>query len=112
MPSGNHAGPMGQGPGTGRALGFCSGYDTPGYTKGFGMGMGRGFGRGMGMGRGRGFGRGFNFGGFFPGLRQFLPWQQSVSKDDEIRMLRSQAEVLSRTQADLEKRLRELENRE
>ncbi|MDD4193027.1 MAG: DUF5320 domain-containing protein [Mangrovibacterium sp.] len=112
MPSGNRTGPMGQGPRTGRALGFCSGYDTPGYTKGFGMGMGRGMGQGMGMGRGRGFGRGFNFGGFFPGLGQFLPWQQSVSKDDEIRMLKSQAEALSRTQADLEKRLRELENRE
>jgi hypothetical protein len=106
MPSGNRTGPMGQGPGTGRSLGFCSGYDTPGYAKGFGMAMGRG----MGMGRGAGFGRGRNFGRFFSGLSQFFPWQQSVNKDDEIKMLKSQAEAFSRTQADLEKRLRELEN--
>ena len=110
MPSGNRTGPMGQGPRTGRSLGFCSGYDTPGYAKGFGMDMGRGFGRGMGMGRGAGFGRGRNFGWLFSGLSQFFPWQQSVSKDDEIKLLKSQAELLSRTQADLEKRLRELEN--
>lgn len=108
MPSGNRTGPMGQGPRTGRAFGFCSGYDTPGYTKGSGTAMGRGFGRGMG--RGRGFGQGRNFGSFFSGLGQFFPWRQSAGKDDEIRMLRSQSEVLSRTQADLEKRLRELEN--
>jgi hypothetical protein len=101
---------MGQGPRTGRGLGFCSGFDSPGYTKGLGIGMGRGFGRGMGVGRGCGFGRGFASGSFFSGLAQFFPWQQSVSKDDEIRMLKSQSEALSRTQADLEKRLRDLEN--
>jgi uncharacterized protein involved in tolerance to divalent cations len=66
----------------------------------------------MGMGRGAGFGRGRNFGWLFSGLSQFFPWQQSVSKDDEIKLLKSQAEALSRTQADLEKRLRELENPE
>lgn len=110
MPSGDRTGPLGQGPRTGRAFGFCAGYDTPGYTKGFGMGMNRGFGRGMGMGRGRGFGRGFNYGRFFSGFGQFFPWQYPLSKDDEIRMLKSQAETLSRTQAELEKRLRELEN--
>jgi hypothetical protein len=43
MPLGDRTGPMGQGPRTGRALGFCSGYDSPGYTKGVGGGMGRGF---------------------------------------------------------------------
>ncbi|MGE4587607.1 MAG: DUF5320 domain-containing protein [Mangrovibacterium sp.] len=106
MPSGNRTGPTGQGPGTGRALGFCSGYDTPGYTKGFGMAMGKGF----GFGRSCGSGRGRNFGWFFSGPGRFVPWQHSVSKDDEIRMLKSQSEALSRTQADLEKRLRELEN--
>ena len=43
MPSGDFAGPMGQGPMTGRSLDFCAGYDTPGYVKEFGGGMGRGF---------------------------------------------------------------------
>jgi hypothetical protein len=109
MPSGDRTGPVGQGPMTGRALGFCSGYDTPGYEKGFGGGMGRGFGFGRGMGRGRGFGWGRSMGWPFTGFSQIFPWQQAVSKDDEIKMLKSQAEALNRTQKDIEKRLSELE---
>ncbi len=64
MPYGDHTGPLGQGPKTGRGLGYCSGNDRPGAEvntgRGFGRGMGRGFGRGLGRGKGagRGFGRG------------------------------------------------------
>jgi hypothetical protein len=99
MPQGDRTGPMGQGSRTGRALGFCSGYDTPGYTKGFGGGMGRGY----------GFGRGRNFGSAFTGFFQGLPWTQSTSKEDEVKMLKAQAESLKRSQKDIEKRLSELE---
>jgi len=103
MPSGDHKGPMGQGPMTGRSLGFCAGYDTPGYAKEFGSGMGRGL--RFGRTRGRGLGRGRNFAGFFPGFhRGYL-----VSKDDEKSMLKSQAEHLKRFQKDIERRLGELE---
>lgn len=109
MPQGDRTGPMGQGSMTGRALGFCSGYDTPGFTKGFGGGMGRGFGFGRGMGRGRGFGRGRNFGGVNAGIFQGLPQTQTISKEDEIKLLKSQAESLKRSQKDIEKRLSELE---
>lgn len=52
MPRGDRTGPAGQGPRTGRGLGFCTGYSTPGYTKGRPRGGG-----GPGRGRGRGFGR-------------------------------------------------------
>jgi len=56
MPGGDRTGPWGLGPRTGRAAGYCTGYNMPGYTKpGFGRGRGRGFGRGF-WGRGRGFG--------------------------------------------------------
>jgi hypothetical protein len=54
MPSGDRTGPEGVGPRTGRALGYCSGYDDPGYTKGLPRG-GRGYGRRYGRGYGRGF---------------------------------------------------------
>src|SRR4030043_680278 len=108
MPSGDRIGPMGQGPRTGRALGFCSGYDTPGYAKGFGGGMGRGFGFGRGMGRGRGFGRGRFFGWPFTGSFHEFPWMQPASKDDEIKMLKSQAESLKHSQNEIERRLKEL----
>jgi len=66
MPRGDGTGPMGMGPMTGRAAGFCAGFGTPGYMNaGPGWGGGRGFGRGRGLGRGRGWagwarpGRGF-----------------------------------------------------
>ena len=73
MPWGDRTGPLGLGPRTGRALGYCSGYPYPGYMNpgyplpGFwrwrGWG-GRGF--GFGFGRGRGWARwGFLPGGFF-----------------------------------------------
>ncbi len=62
MPYGDHTGPLGKGPKTGRGLGYCSGNDRPGAEvnaeRGFGRGLGRGMGRGLGKGMGRGFGRG------------------------------------------------------
>lgn len=109
MPQGDSTGPMGQGPRTGRSLGFCSGYDTPGYTKGFGGGMGRGFGYGRGRGMGMGYGGGRNFGSAFTGFFQGFPWMPTVSKDDEIKLLKSQAESLKRTQKDIEQRLSDME---
>jgi hypothetical protein len=86
MPRGDGTGPMGMGPMTGRAVGFCAGYPSPGfmnpywgragvpfaqtgypaaysyggapfYGRGFpGRYAGPGFGRGWGRGRGRGRG--------------------------------------------------------
>jgi len=66
MPRGDGTGPMGVGPMTGRAAGYCAGSGVPGYmnvvpARGYGMrrGLGRGFGRRfMGPGRGRAFGWG------------------------------------------------------
>ncbi len=54
MPFGDGTGPLGQGPMTGRGLGYCGGYGAPGRFRGYGrgFGMGRGFGRGMGRGFG------------------------------------------------------------
>ncbi|MFX0072259.1 MAG: DUF5320 domain-containing protein [Candidatus Hermodarchaeota archaeon] len=64
MPGGDGTGPGGLGPRTGRALGYCAGYDTPGYTKGPGMGLGRKFGRGRGQWFGYGRGLGWRKGGW------------------------------------------------
>jgi hypothetical protein len=104
MPQGDHTGPMGQGSRTGRSLGFCSGHDTQGYTKGFGEGMHRRFGFGRGMGRGRSFGNAIS------GFSQGLPWISSMKKEDEIKLLKSQADELKRAQQAIEKRLEELAN--
>ena len=105
MPKGDSTGPLGQGSKTGRALGFCQGYNTLGYMNGFGNGMGRGSGFGRGIGRGWGYSNRFSPSGYSP----ITPWQwQILSKNDEIKMLKSQAETLSRAQKDIEKRLDEL----
>jgi len=52
MPGGDGSGPMGMGPMTGRAAGYCAGYPTPGFASPYGGG---GFGRGGGRGRRRWF---------------------------------------------------------
>ncbi len=114
MPRGDRTGPMGQGSRAGRALGYCEGFDSPGFTKGVGGGMSRGFGhgRGLGMGRGRSFDWGRNFGGVYPGSFQGSPFMSSMSKEDEVKLLKSQADALSHSQKNIEKRLRELEKGE
>jgi len=109
MPGGDRTGPMGQGPETGRSLGSCSGFDTPGYTKGPGRRMRRGFGFGRGFGRRRGFRGGWDY---EPDRQDYIPgypWMPSLSKNDEIKLLKSQSEALKRSQEDIEKRLGELE---
>lgn len=66
MPRGDGTGPEGLGSQTGRAAGYCAGYEAPGYVdnvpagrgrRGLGRGPGRGRGRGRGFGRGRGYAR-------------------------------------------------------
>ena len=77
MPWGDRTGPLGQGPRTGRGLGYCAGYDSPGYTRGTPAGRGYGLGRGwFGRGRGFGFGRGF-------GWRWNWPWPSSTATPSE-----------------------------
>ena len=61
MPKGDKTGPVGMGPMTGRAAGYCAGYDMPGYTNAvFGRGISTNFTRTLlsGMGCFGGGGRG------------------------------------------------------
>jgi len=53
MPGGDRTGPLGLGPRTGRAMGYCAGYSTPGFMNPV---LGRGFRRFWRRGFGRGFG--------------------------------------------------------
>lgn len=52
MPRGDRTGPEGEGPLTGRQLGYGAGYDSPGFVKAVGRSRGWGAGRGRGQGRG------------------------------------------------------------
>ena len=109
MPGGDRTGPMGQGPVTGRRLGYCAGFNSPGFAKGNGAWTGRGFAFGRGMGRGRGTGRGWGFGVPYQNYSFASQWNAPVSKEDEIRFLKSEADALKRSQQDIENRLKELE---
>lgn len=109
MPRGDKTGPMGQGPMTGRALGFCSGYESPGFTKGFGGGRGRGRGPGFGGGFGRrnrfGYrgGYGWETGDEYPIGRSF------AGQKNELDSLKSEANYLKSRQLEIEKLIKELE---
>lgn len=116
MPRGDGTGPMGMGPMTGRAAGYCAGYPVPGFAnpivgRGFGMGFGRGFGRGW-WGRGRGFGRrwAYPYAGGSYGIPYAYPYAPVMTSEQEADILKAQAEDLKSGLEDINKRISELES--
>lgn len=112
MPGGNRKGPLGDGPQTGRGLGYCAGYDEPGYIDTqTALGLGRGFrwgGRGRGAGRGRGRRNRFNAGfGLERGRRAFTA--QAISPEQEAEALKAQAAELQDALQEIQKRLDQME---
>jgi len=90
---------------------------------GGGMGMGQGMGRGGGMGRGRGMGRGMGRGGGMgrgmdmdggpPGVNPAptLPPGQDLSKEDELAVLKRQAEAVTEQMRQIQQRIEQLEQK-
>ncbi|MFH1568700.1 MAG: DUF5320 domain-containing protein [Gemmatimonadota bacterium] len=108
MPRGDGAGLWGQGPMTGRSLGYCAGYEQPGYAApGPGHGWARGGGGGYGRGRdwGRDGGRGMRWG---------APWAcwppvpTPVTEVDEKGVLERQREYLQSQLSRIEDQLKSL----
>ena len=91
MPALNGTGPRGQGPRTGRGLGYC----PPGYDRSF-----RGFGRGLGLGWGRGFGRGWGW-----------PSYDEPTAKEEKEILADELKGLKEEMKEIEGRLEELKNK-
>ena len=128
MPGGDRTGPMGAGPRTGRAAGFCAGYDVPGYmnpygwygggwgrTRGFGGGRGRGWGRGMGWRHGWGGGFGPRWGasyGYEAPYGYAAPYPvEPPTKEDELEMLKEQHGQLEAALKNIQKRISQLEKK-
>ena len=128
MPGGDGTGPGGMGPMTGRAAGYCAGYPVPGFMNSTG---GRGF---WGGGRGGGWGRhnwfyatglpGWQrFGASYPayggavpygGATQYgvpygAPYGPATTKEQELDMLKGQAEYFEDALDGIKKRITELE---
>jgi len=123
MPDGDRTGPNGIGPMTGRAAGYCAGYNVPGYANPFG-GRGRGQGRGFG---GRGFGMGFRggfaapvpyanpaYGGYnpaaYPEPVYNAPGAPVMDRTQELEMLKNQADYLISALDDVKSRIDKLES--
>jgi len=115
MPRGDATGPDGQGPKTGRGQGKCGkGTRNPSQGGQGGMGSGRGGGRGMGlrrgfrggagqgMGAGPGYGRGF---GFYPPAGGTF---YQMTAEDEISMLKANADYIKNSLDEINKRIKEL----
>jgi len=99
MPRGDRTGPLGEGPKTGRQMGYCAGYESPGFAgmqtkwkgagRGFSRGFGRGFGRGTGGGYGRGLGSGYRHG--YDRVYEDIPdVSEKTLIENEIRILKDQ----------------------
>ena len=120
MPGGDGTGPMGAGPMTGRAAGYCAGYPVPGYMNPAVGGWGRGFGRGWGRGGGRGRGRGWGNMYYATGMPGFArapyyggswvnPYVPDMTVSEEKQMLKDQADVIKQQLDDIQTRIDALE---
>ncbi|MBN2073852.1 MAG: DUF5320 domain-containing protein [Actinobacteria bacterium] len=121
MPRGDGTGPAGMGPMTGRAAGYCAGYSVPGFANPYG---GRYFGAGMGAfgGRGRGY-RNWYYATGVPGWQRFgagfpawggmagygNPYMQGFSPDQEVKILKDQADILKKQLDDIQARIEEVQ---
>jgi len=127
MPRGDGTGPAGLGPMTGRAAGYCAGYPVPGYMNPI---PGRGL---WGWGRGRGAGRGWRnwfyatgltgwqraatgwpaFGYVVPPVVPYAaPSAPAMSVEQQLDVLKGQAEYFEDALEGIRKRIAELEARE
>jgi hypothetical protein len=131
MPFGDGTGPAGLGPMTGRAAGYCAGYPVPGFMNPIpGRGWGRGFGGGWGRGRGWRHGYyatglpGWARGGAFPfsGAAPYVPYgapaapfayggpyAPQVTREQQLDLLKGQAEYLEDTLEGIRKQMEEVE---
>lgn len=115
MPGGNRTGPMGVGPRTGRAAGYCSGSGQPGYAN---TAPGRGFGMGFGSGRSIGGGRGWRNRFYATGTPGRMCYSDNFGypmahrmpdPESEKQSLKTQADALKEEMDLITKRLEELE---
>ena len=102
MPGCNGTGPNGQGPMTGRGMGYCHATDNVNAGQpvdaGFGRGMGRGRGCGMGRARGFGAGRGLRFRNQAPLSAQMTDNERIAELESQVSQLQQEITTLRNTQ--------------
>ena len=124
MPRGDRTGPQAMGSRTGRAAGYCAGFETPGYaSSGRGAGFGAGFGSARGLRRfgfgGGGYGRRcqfyatgqpgwFRYGAYAPPAYGYPTAPAAPDPEVEKQALEAQVNTLRAELNALEKRLNEV----
>ena len=121
MPSRDRIGPLGLGPRTGRAMGYCAGFGMHGSANpipgrggfGFGRGRGRGSGRGLGWsGRGRSWRCQYWATGLPGWIREgygYPLYEPELKTKEEITVLQNQADFLKRQLEEIQNRIDTLE---
>ncbi len=101
MPWGDRTGPFGQGPGTGRRMGYCGGFGSQGFTSSPRFGIGRG---------GRCRGRIAEWAGRLR-RRCFrrMPFLGGMIEESEI--LKKEAEILKKRLSEIESQISEIEKK-
>ncbi|MGB9716631.1 MAG: DUF5320 domain-containing protein [Thermodesulfovibrionales bacterium] len=116
MPFGDRTGPLGLGPRTGRAMGYCAGFGMPGFANPFPgrcwFGFGRGWGRGW-FGGGRGW-RHWYWATGIPGWGRygyppFWGYPYASTAKEEMDILKAQAEFLKKEMDEVQNRISTLE---
>jgi hypothetical protein len=103
MPRGDRTGPVGEGPRTGRQIGYCTGHESPGFVnmkrnwrgpgRGSGQRFGWGFGRGPAGSLGGGYGLGYRYG--HGRINEGIPdVSEKTLIENEIRILKDQVSSL------------------
>jgi hypothetical protein len=115
MPFGDRTGPLGLGPRTGRAMGYCAGFGMPGSANPVPGRGGFGFSRGSGLGwsgRGRGWRCSYRATGL-PGWARagygYPLYGPEFTAKDEINVLQDQADFLKKQLEDIQNRISTLE---
>ncbi len=120
MPGGDRTGPTGMGPMTGRGAGYCGGFGAPGFMNRVFRGGFFGRGRGGGGGGGRGW-RNMFYATGLTGWQRAAGWSappaapaapgaapQPASAEEELQLLRAQAEANAAALDALRRRIDEL----
>jgi hypothetical protein len=119
MPGGDGTGPMGMGPMSGRAAGYCAGYPAPGFMNptpggGWGRGWGRGFGGGRGWRAGYGappYGTAVGAPPYAPAYGPYAatPYAPAMPPEAELDALKTQADYFTKALDEIRKRIDELQ---
>lgn len=98
MPGGDRTGPMGMGPMTGRGAGLCAGFAGPGFGRGGGRGRRNWF-YATGLTGWQRAGMGYHG----------MPYAPSMTRQQELDMLKGQSTYLVDALEEIKKRIGELE---